>query len=58
MHYRFQEGIFRYRLLHPAAAESMGEARHMGVLIAISEATPGVMVAADGREASLVSAEA
>jgi hypothetical protein len=36
-----------------APAESIGEPRHMGVLIEISHNTPGVMVAADGTEVAL-----
>jgi hypothetical protein len=40
------------RLCH-APPESIGEPKHMGVLIEIDENTPGVMVAADGTEVAL-----
>jgi hypothetical protein len=43
------------RLMCGAAPESIGETKHMGVPIEIDEASPGVMVAADGAEVSLVS---
>jgi hypothetical protein len=40
-------------LIRYAPGESNGEPNHMGVLIEISDNTPGVMVAADGTEVAL-----
>lgn len=45
-------------LLGASRGKKLDPANHMGVPIEIDEASPGVMVAADGAQVSLVSPEA